>query len=673
MRNFKVLVKNPFTLLIHIAFVIIMAGAIVTHYSGVQGSVILKTGETPVSVFSKSSGPGEGKFPFSVSLEQIEILNYPGTMTPMDFRSILAIGEKRIEVSMNHIGEYSGWRFYQSAVGDGSSTLSVSHDPEGITVTYTGYIILGIGLIGFFFQPNTPWRSVLRRLRRSLAVSLLLICAGGLSQPMQGAERLPAMQRPLACNLGKSYVNWNDRVCPLQTMARDVTATLYGSSSYKGYTSEQVLSGWLFYFDEWWRDYREKYPEIQELESGRISDRQKKLMGKLGLIQMLGTGEAFRIYPYKTSGGRDEWLSLTGRRPSAMSLEQWKFMQTTMPRIKQNLLAGKNIEANEEVLHLIEGQRKYGDEMSLPSEFKMGLERAYNAYGRPIAGAIVCFILALLFLFVQRAGIRVWKYAVGVGIGLCAVTLVFVGAIMGTVWYLSGHVPLSNGPETMLLMAFLALSGTFFVRNNEYRGALTLIAGVSLSVASMGSSTPRIGLLMPVLGSPLLSVHVLLVMMSYVLFLLMSILSAKALLSRSEEKRQHLRNVNLVLLTPAVFLLAGGIFIGAVWANQSWGRYWGWDPKETWALISIVVYALVLHTRFIPLLKSRTSWCFNLLSVVAVLSIIMTWFGVNYYLSGMHSYGKTESGDLALWIWGLGLAAVLVLALFARKRLKKYS
>jgi len=88
--------------------------------------------------------------------------------------------------------------------------------------------------------------------------------------------------------------------------------------------------------------------------------------------------------------------------------------------------------------------------------------------------------------------------------------------------------------------------------------------------------------------------------------------------------------------------MTAGTFLGAIWANVSWGRYWGWDPKETWALISIVVYALVLHIRFIPLLKGKTTWCFNLLSVVAVLSVIMTWFGVNYYLSGLHSYGKTE-------------------------------
>ena len=122
-----------------------------------------------------------------------------------------------------------------------------------------------------------------------------------------------------------------------------------------------------------------------------------------------------------------------------------------------------------------------------------------------------------------------------------------------------------------------------------------------------------------------------------------------------------------------LFFMTAGTFLGAIWANVSWGRYWGWDPKETWALISIVVYALVLHLRFVPLLKGKTDWGFNLLSVVSILSVLMTWFGVNYYLSGLHSYGKTEGGGGGLWIWGIGLCVVLALAILARKRFRQDS
>ena len=106
-----------------------------------------------------------------------------------------------------------------------------------------------------------------------------------------------------------------------------------------------------------------------------------------------------------------------------------------------------------------------------------------------------------------------------------------------------------------------------------------------------------------------------------------------------------------------LFFMTAGTFLGAIWANVSWGRYWGWDPKETWALISIVVYALVLHIRFIPLLKGKTTWCFNLLSVVSILSIIMTWFGVNYYLSGLHSYGKPK-GEIYCYGYGERVCAL---------------
>ena len=117
---------------------------------------------------------------------------------------------------------------------------------------------------------------------------------------------------------------------------------------------------------------------------------------------------------------------------------------------------------------------------------------------------------------------------------------------------------------------------------------------------------------------------------------------------------RELTLLNEMAMILGLFFMTAGTFLGAIWANVSWGRYWGWDPKETWALISIVVYALVLHIRFIPLLKGKTTWCFNLLSVVAVLSVIMTWFGVNYYLSGLHSYGKIRRRRFLVVDMGIG-------------------
>ncbi|MDE6340876.1 MAG: cytochrome c biogenesis protein ResB, partial [Muribaculaceae bacterium] len=385
---------QPFTIILHIALAIILAGALVTHFFGIQGSLTLYADYPPIDFFEKESGPGTGHLPFKVKLENVEIDYYPATTTPMDYRSILIIDGKRIEVAMNKVGEYRGWRFYQSGMSGESSILSVSHDPWGIGITYTGYILLGIGMIGYFFQRKTRWRGMLRKYRNGLAASVLLFVA----VPVHASEgSLPAMQRPLAANLGKTLIYWNDRICPLQTMALDVTRLLYGGDSYKGLTAEQVLSGWIFYYDQWERDYIHAHPELKSLSIFSSDSKARKDAEKRSMIDWMATGEAFRIYPYKTVDGHMEWLSLTARKPSGMPLEQWKFMLTTMPEIKGLLMKGKNVKANELVESLMAGQRKYGGE-ALPSPARISAERLYNASVRPVWCAIPSLLIGLTLI-----------------------------------------------------------------------------------------------------------------------------------------------------------------------------------------------------------------------------------------------------------------------------------
>lgn len=630
----EVMRKQPFTILLHIALVIIVTGAIVTHFCGIQGRINLVLDSDPTDEFELASGPGEGRLPFTVSLEDVEILYYPGTTTPMDFRSRLNIGGESVTISMNKVGEVKGWRFYQTGIGGDTSIVSISHDPWGIGITYTGYLLLGIGMTGFFFQRNTPWRSLLRK-RQVAALMLLLVCGLGSLH----ATELPAMQRPLASNMGKVYVYWNDRVAPMQTMARDITVALYGSETYEGMTAEQVLSGWLFYFDEWYRDYLEKFPEAAVMPENATGKKEKKLMERIGLIQWLGSGEAFRIYPYKSVRGNLEWLSLTGRKPSGMSLEQWTFMQTSMPRIKELLLKGKNIRANEELEALKAGQIKYAGADVLPSETKLKAERFYNCGARPAIAGIVSLLLGFGVL-VLSAGKKRFAPTVGNIFEACGILLfLYIVGIMGMLWWISGHLPLSNGPETMLFMALAALAGAVITRKNlTIKGCLYAVGGMALLVAAMGSKFPRIGMLMPVLSSPLLSLHVMIVMTSYVLFMLMTLLSAVALCSRSESRKESLCVTNRIILTPAVCLLGAGIFIGAVWANQSWGRYWGWDPKETCALITWLVYSIPVHWGSRRLKCFRRPKVLHTYLLLAILSVLFTYFGANYILAGLHSY-----------------------------------
>jgi len=629
--------RCPFTLLIHVALAIIVAGAFITHFFGIQGEVTLPVGGEPTAKFVKSSGPGDATFPFALALKSVDIDFYPGTTTPMDYRSHLLVDGKGVEVSMNNVGEVDGWRLYQSGISLDDSTLSVSYDPWGIAVTYGGYLLLAVGMAGYLSQRRTPWRALMRRVKRVVPLLALFMAAPASASSDEG--QLPAMQRPLANNLGKAYVYWNDRICPLQTMAHDVTLKLYGAGSYRGLTPEQVLSGWLFYFDAWERDYNSSHEPVYASQPGtRLAKQEKAELERRALVRWLGTGEAFKVYPYKAATGRTEWLSLTGRRPSQMPLEQWKFMQTTMARMKSLLLQGKNIEANALIDTLIAGQREYAGVDSLPSPAKMQAERLFNNWARPAIAAVVSLLAGVLYLWLALCNVR-WRRRLRLCLNLLSMAiLLYLCAVMGVLWWISGHLPLSNGPETMMFMGLAALAGTVASRNATVRGSLLIVGALSLSVAAMGGRTPRIAMLMPVLASPLLSVHVMLVMASYVLFMLMAILSVVGLCSRRKERAEELCRLNRIILLPAVFLLAAGIFIGAVWANQSWGRYWGWDPKETCALVMLLVYSLPLHWGCRGMACFRKPKVLHAYLLAAVLTVAFTYFGANYLLTGLHSY-----------------------------------
>ena len=603
--------SNPFTLLIHLALAIIVAGALVTHFFGIQGTLTLTDGADPVTCFDKTSGPGDGSFPFAVSLVSADVEYYTGTTTAMDYRSVISIADTTLTVAMNAVAELDGWRFYQSGMGPDTSTFSICHDPWGIGITYTGYILLGIGMVGFFFMRKSMWRSLLL---------ILLVPAAACA-----AESPKTMSRPLARNFGKVYVYWNDRVSPLQTMAVDVTTKLYGSSGYSGHTPEQVLSGWLFYYDEWLRDYNATHPE-PTTERERKNDAECR-----ALIRWLGTGEAFRIYPYHSASGRLEWLSLSGRRPSKMSDRQWRFMLNGVRNIEANLRQGRNITADEDITHLIEGQRLYAGADNLPSQGRFAAERFYNNYVSLFPAAVIMLIVVAAMLWISLAK-SIQHCRPMTAIAVAAAT--WLAAVLALRGYVGGHVPLSNGCETMLFMAFAAAAGSAVCRKPLLKGALMLVAAMAALVAAMAGSKPQIGALMPVLASPLLAVHVALVMCSYVLFMLMAVLSATGLAKRS--MLQPMARVNAIVLTPAVFLLAAGIFTGAVWANQSWGRYWGWDPKETCALVTMLIYALPIHRVSIKAFRRPRVLCIYLL--VAILAVLFTYFGANYLLPGLHSY-----------------------------------
>ncbi|MDE6557160.1 MAG: cytochrome c biogenesis protein CcsA, partial [Duncaniella sp.] len=290
--------------------------------------------------------------------------------------------------------------------------------------------------------------------------------------------------------------------------------------------------------------------------------------------------------------------------------------------IAGSIASGHFRDANRELKELRMAQRLSGGN-GLPSDFTLRSEMIYNDIFYPLAAAAVAFCAGMAGIFRRRKT----AYAAG-----CAV-FAYLTLIIILRWIAGGHVPLSTGFETMLIIAWLGVTvaTTAGFRLPALLPTGLLLCGAALIVAMIGSRNPSVSPLLPVLSSRLLSLHVMLVLTAYALFAIIALNSICALAGRGKT------DVSRFLLYPAVLFLAAGIFVGAIWADRSWGRYWGWDPKETWALITLFIYAFPLHEKSLHIFARDRN--LNVYLIVAFLSVLMTYFGVNYLLEGLHSYG----------------------------------
>ena len=309
-------------------------------------------------------------------------------------------------------------------------------------------------------------------------------------------------------------------------------------------------------------------------------------------------------------------------------------------------MLGRIIVANETLKKIRLYQQKYVGIENLPSETHFRAEKLWAAfpYTKPLA--MLTITLGLLFFLVycliQGRGHALphWWQMLNT-ICLAAIWL-FLTAMLVWRWYISGHIPLANGHETMQALAwFIMLIGLLSAVYSRHSGSFNfqsstlLLSGMPLMVSMMSASNPQITHLTPVLQSPLLSLHVSIIMLSYALLAFVMLNSVVALFSKSDQQLR-LMHFSRTLLRPAVCCLAIGIFLGAVWANVSWGRYWGWDPKEVWALITLLVYAAPLHAQSLAFF--RRPRVFHIYCLLAFLSVLFTYFGVNFLLGGLHAY-----------------------------------
>lgn len=666
-------------LLVHASFLVILLGAFTSWTMAESGTIHLRQNETTSTMKDEEGKTKE--LGFEVSLKNFNVVNYPGTDAPMDYVTTLTANTQEIKVSMNNIGSFNGYRFIQSGYDSDmqGTTLGVYHDPWGIGITYTGYALLFISLIATMVSKKTRMRHLYRKalsLQGAKAWAVTALLAVSSFATSANAQEMVKIDGDIADDFGKICVLYNSRITPINTVATSFVTKLCGKPTWDGLSSNQVFAGWIFdvpywetvkmieikekkaqellgingkwaSFDDFWDSYNNYKLDAPLKKAYKDGDTklQKQLRDadeKFNIIRMLYGGEMLKMFPYAGKQGHMQWFA-PGQPLGNLKLDEKElvFIKKSMDYLAESIITGDKARA-EEIAKKIYSYQHVRGKAVVPTKFRIYTETFYNKTNAQRLPVMLYLTLSLLLAIVLTLSLNNGKQKKTrlVSSVLTWVMLIHTTLLLALRWFVSGHLPMSNGYETMQFMAWATLIVTLVMQKRflPVKQFGPLLSSFALLVAMITDGNPQITQLMPVLQSPLLSVHVMVIMFSYALFGLTALIGLQGLIAhhrKQEEKEQQLAALSQFLLYPAVALIAIGIFIGAIWANVSWGRYWSWDSKETWALITMLIYSAPLHTDIKWLRKAQHMHIYMLL---AFLSVLMTYFGVNYFLSGMHSY-----------------------------------
>lgn len=666
-------------LLVHASFLVILLGAFTSWTMAESGTIHLRQNETTSTMKDEEGKTKE--LGFEVSLKNFNVVNYPGTDAPMDYVTTLTANTQEIKVSMNNIGSFNGYRFIQSGYDSDmqGTTLGVYHDPWGIGITYTGYALLFISLIATMVSKKTRMRHLYRKalsLQGAKAWAVTALLAVSSFATSANAQEMVKIDGDIADDFGKICVLYNSRITPINTVATSFVTKLCGKPTWDGLSSNQVFAGWIFdvpywetvkmieikekkaqellgingkwaSFDDFWDSYNNYKLDAPLKKAYKDGDTklQKQLRDadeKFNIIRMLYGGEMLKMFPYAGKQGHMQWFA-PGQPLGNLKLDEKElvFIKKSMDYLAESIITGDKARA-EEIAKKIYSYQHVRGKAVVPTKFRIYTETFYNKTNAQRLPVMLYLTLSLLLAIVSTLSLNNEKQKKTrlVSSVLTWVMLIHTTLLLTLRWFVSGHLPMSNGYETMQFMAWATLIVTLVMQKRflPVKQFGPLLSSFALLVAMITDGNPQITQLMPVLQSPLLSVHVMVIMFSYALFGLTALIGLQGLIAhhrKQEEKEQQLAALSQFLLYPAVALIAIGIFIGAIWANVSWGRYWSWDSKETWALITMLIYSAPLHADIKWLRKAQHMHIYMLL---AFLSVLMTYFGVNYFLSGMHSY-----------------------------------
>jgi cytochrome c-type biogenesis protein CcsB len=704
------LYQNFPVFLFHLAFIVILFGAVASRSYGVEGLLNLREGqESDLIVTSK----GYNKLPFKVKLDNFKISRYPGVQSPSGFESHITLTDSNRQIilvkciSMNRVLSYRGYRLYQNSYhpDEKGSVLTISHDPLGMTITYFGYALMCTGMLLSLLVKSTRFRQVSAKLRRiSLAkkvlISVLVIFSASgpiwAKGPPSGRMELSDLLLHAQYARQLLVLNQSGRIEPFNTLASNVLRKIYRKTSYHGMTAEEVFLCMMANPEHW------SHEPLIKLGSTQIGDILQNHNAYLSLADFFKNDQyllssyvevAYQKPPVKRSKfdqviiRLDERINIAYmvasgelfRLPSSVDSLRLLYMKA----IKNSYHSGDWYVPNLLLRDILNNQSNTHKEY-FPSKGRISAEIFLNTYSLlffvekfyGLAG-ILLLILQLIQLYLPR-----YKLKILINILICLVISAFIlqSIYLTLRGYVAGHAPWSNGYESLVFVAWATLfAGLIFLHRSLITfSATAVLACCMLFVAHLGWMDPQITNLVPVLQSYWLVIHVAAITSGYGFLATSAIMGLLSLLMMIARNQQNGRNVYLTLqefsciiemsMIIGLYLMSSGTVTGAIWANETWGRYWGWDPKETWALITILVYAFILHMRLVKGL--RGIFAFHTAALVGFASVMMTYFGVNYILTGLHSYASGDSAKIpgGFYFAIVGLAVLIGLAYIQYRR-----
>ncbi|NOR87310.1 MAG: cytochrome C biogenesis protein [Bacteroidales bacterium] len=634
-------------------------------------------------------------------------------------------------IFMNHVLDHRGYRFFQSSYDpdEHGTVLSVNHDFWGMFVTYLGYALMSLGMFMALFTRNSRFRQLMRKTSAASILILGFILFNPTVSESQNTSSCVVDKIPDAEieKLSRLLVQGHSgRFQPFNSISNQVVRKFSRRTSYEGLNCDKVLLGMMMNPEYWVQqplikvshdeikkiigndgsrarfvDFFEATPSGNryKLEAYVNKAYQKKpaqrgkfdkdvitVDERVNVFYMGINSNFIKIFPV-SSEPNSEWLSPQGPFNNFQS-EDSAFISSVFSFYLQSLKAGQKNGNYDDADLMLQGISQFQESHSshyLTHIEKMEQEISYNEinifdrlYG---VYGLVGFVMLILLFFKVLVPKYQLKWTIHIFASL--IFLAFIAHTLGLIarWYIAGHAPWSNGFESMIFIGWATvLAGLIFYKNSPIALASTsVLTFLILYVAHLSWMNPEITNLVPVLKSYWLTIHVAIITASYGflalgafmgfinLLFLISISSGNVF--RLKEKIGEISRINEMTLIVGLYLLTIGTFLGGVWANESWGRYWGWDPKETWAMVTIVVYAFIVHMRFIP--GIRGAYAFNLMSVLGYFSVLMTYFGVNYYLSGLHSYASGDPMPIPDFVY-YAIAVIFTVAVLAYWKFRKY-